>query len=157
MKIVINTCYGGFGLSPAGIRRMAELAGRPCYFFKIKRPGIMKAKVYTLITEAEADKEFMSDAFDIPNPNEVFSKVAWTKMTDKERKEENELYYKHVLTSRPENRTDANLVKAVEELGEAANGKYASLTVVEIPDDVEYEIKDYDGVETIHEAHRSWG
>ena len=26
----------------------------------------------------------------------------------------------------------------------------------EIPDDVEWEIDDYDGIETIHEVHRSW-
>jgi len=28
--------------------------------------------------------------------------------------------------------------------------------VVDIPDDIEYEIDDYDGIESVHEAHRSW-
>ena len=53
-------------------------------------------------------------------------------------------------------RTDAKLVECVETLGEEANGRYAELKVVEIPDDVEWEIDYYDGVETIHEVHRSW-
>ncbi len=53
-------------------------------------------------------------------------------------------------------RDDPKLVEVVERLGEAANGAHASLRVVEIPDDVEWEIDEYDGVETIHEKHRSW-
>jgi hypothetical protein len=44
----------------------------------------------------------------------------------------------------------------VEELGEAANGSYARLKVVEIPDDVEWTIKEYDGDEWIAEKHRTW-
>ncbi len=53
-------------------------------------------------------------------------------------------------------RTDPLLVEAVEVLGEKANGQYASLRVVEIPDDVEWYIHNYDGIESIHEKHRSW-
>lgn len=53
-------------------------------------------------------------------------------------------------------RTDPRLVECVETLGEEADGSLARLKVVEIPDDVEWEICDYDGVETIHEVHRSW-
>ena len=57
----------------------------------------------------------------------------------------------------PDDRADPILVRVVEELGAEANGKFASLKVVEIPDDVQYEIDDYDGFESIHEVHRSWG
>ena len=39
---------------------------------------------------------------------------------------------------------------------EKANGPCASLEIVQIPDDVEYEIDEYDGSESIHEVHRSW-
>ena len=53
-------------------------------------------------------------------------------------------------------RTDPKLIECVEKLGQEANGRYAALEVVEIPDDVEWEINDYDGIETIHEKHRSW-
>jgi len=44
----------------------------------------------------------------------------------------------------------------VEELGEKANGQCADLKIVEIPDDVEYEIEEYDGVEWVAENHRTW-
>lgn len=53
-------------------------------------------------------------------------------------------------------RNDPNLVKVVESLGEEANGQFSRLKVVEIPDDIEWFIDDYDGVETIHEKHRIW-
>ena len=53
-------------------------------------------------------------------------------------------------------RADPFLVEVVKELGEAANGEYASLKVVEIPDDVEWEISEYDGAEWIAECHRTW-
>lgn len=55
-----------------------------------------------------------------------------------------------------DHRDDAMLVRVVEELGGASNGLYSDLTVVEIPDGVDYEIDEYDGIETIHEVHRSW-
>ena len=53
-------------------------------------------------------------------------------------------------------RTDKKLIECVETLGYKANGRFADLEVVEIPDDVEWYIDNYDGIETIHEVHRSW-
>ena len=53
-------------------------------------------------------------------------------------------------------RNDAILVSIVEELGEDSWGGYAELKVVEIPDGIEWEIDDYDGIEWIAEAHRKW-
>lgn len=53
-------------------------------------------------------------------------------------------------------RTDTKLIECVETLGEEANGRWARLAVVEIPDDVDWEIDNYDGIETIREKHRSW-
>jgi hypothetical protein len=53
-------------------------------------------------------------------------------------------------------RDDPELVKVVEELGDAANGRFAQLEVVEIPADVDWFIDEYDGSESIHEKHRSW-
>lgn len=50
-----------------------------------------------------------------------------------------------------------HLVQAVRELEEAASGGSANLAVVEIPDDVKWHIHEYDGYETLHEDHRSWG
>lgn len=53
-------------------------------------------------------------------------------------------------------RDDPVLVQVVEELGTKADGWASHLKVVEIPDDVEYTIEDYDGVEHIAEVHRTW-
>lgn len=41
-------------------------------------------------------------------------------------------------------------------MGKKASGKCAELKVIEIPDGVDWEIDDYDGIETVHEKHRSW-
>lgn len=60
------------------------------------------------------------------------------------------------LTETEIKRDDPRLIACVEKLGEAANGDYAKLSVVEIPDDVEWFIDEYDGNETIREKHRTW-
>ena len=54
-------------------------------------------------------------------------------------------------------RTDPLLIQVVDELGREANGRCAKLKIVEIPDDIEWYIDDYDGLETVHEKHESWG
>ena len=53
-------------------------------------------------------------------------------------------------------RDDEALIKVVESLGELANSPYSSLKIVEIPDDVEWDIQEYDGVEWVAEKHRVW-
>ena len=55
-------------------------------------------------------------------------------------------------------RDDPALVQVVEEMGKAADGAYARLEVVEIPDDVAWHIEEYDGDgnEHIAEDHRTW-
>ena len=53
-------------------------------------------------------------------------------------------------------RDDPTLIQVIEKLGQDAWGNYAELKIVEIPDDVEWEINDYDGRECIEEKHRKW-
>ena len=55
-----------------------------------------------------------------------------------------------------EDRTNPKLVECVEKLGEDANGTFAELKVVEIPDDVEWTIEEHDGLEWVSEKHRVW-
>lgn len=57
-----------------------------------------------------------------------------------------------------EYRTDTRLIAAIEDVGaKAASGDSAQLKIVEIPDNVEWEIDEYDGIETVREVSRSWG
>jgi len=87
-KIVINKCYGGFGLSDEGKERYLELGG--------------KDKTWDMA------------------------------------------------------RNDINLVRVVEEMGKKVNGRFAKLQIIIIPDDVDWDIQEYDGMEWIAEIHRTW-
>lgn len=54
-------------------------------------------------------------------------------------------------------RTDLILISVIEDLGsEQASGEWARLKVIEIPDDVDWAIADYDNSEWVVEKHRSW-
>ena len=90
MKVVINSCYGGFGLSNKALDMYKQLS----------------------------------------NKSEV---------------------YAHEL-----DRTDPILIQVVETLDAEADGFYAKLRIIEIPDDVEWEITEYDGHESVEEVHRKW-
>jgi hypothetical protein len=158
MKVVINKCFGGFGLSPFAVKRLAELKGRPCYFFRRSTASLLHGDYLPTTPEAIRD-ELMFWAFDIPNPNEVFMREDnWHDMTMEQRRASSALYEKHTHnTGRELDRADPDLVRVVEELGsETASGRFAKLVVVEIPDGVEYEIDEYDGREHIAETHRTW-
>ena len=92
MKVVINNCYGGFGMTNADLEE-----------YKSRRD----------IT----DENFWY--YDIPRDCPV-------------------------------------LVSMVEEQGSAMNGEFSDLKVVEIPDDVEWYVEEYDGMEHVAESHRTW-
>ena len=57
---------------------------------------------------------------------------------------------------RDEIRVDKDVIKCIEKLGDKASVKYSHIEIVEIPDDVEWEIMEYDGYESVHEKHRVW-
>lgn len=136
MKLVINSCYGGFSLSRAAVKRFNELKGRTAYFFRQEYPD------KTFIPRDEENGGLMDWAFDVPNPND-FEIV--------------DLWDNHYLTNRPGDRGDPDLVRAIEELGsEAASGSCAKLKIVEIPDQINWELDEYDGIESVHQTHQSW-
>jgi hypothetical protein len=54
-------------------------------------------------------------------------------------------------------RSHPKLIAAIEKIGQKeASGSLAKIRVIEIPDGIEWEISDYDGIETVEERHRSW-
>lgn len=54
-------------------------------------------------------------------------------------------------------RSHPKLIAAIEKVGEKeASGSLAKVHIVDIPDGIEWEIDEYDCIETVHERHRSW-
>ena len=53
-------------------------------------------------------------------------------------------------------RTNPKLVEVVEKLGDKASAVLSDLKIIEVPDDVDWYIDEYDGWESIHEKHESW-
>lgn len=53
-------------------------------------------------------------------------------------------------------RDDPDLVAVIESLGQKAHGEFADLKVVQIPQDVNWVIQEYDGREWVAERHRTW-
>jgi hypothetical protein len=138
-KIVINKCFGGFGLSEEGYQRYAELKGLKLY--------------------PEKDKEFrltITHWIVPPNKRPKPLKKEWGKNSLKVRQKFNDEWEKCTIYDNDIPRDDPILVQVVEELKEKANGRCAKLKVVEIPDCIEWEISEYDGNEQIEETHKSW-
>jgi len=119
MKIIVNRCYGGFGLSDAAYERLIEL-GIPLVEYK---EGRTEDHTHQILKRDEKSA-FTDQAY-------------WDTWTREER-------------------THPLLVQVVEELGKAANNSYSDLEVIEIPDDVEWQVEEYDGREWIAEKHRTW-
>ena len=72
--------------------------------------------------------------------------------------EDNSYGMKRYYTNRTdrEHRTNELLIKVIEELREKASGSLGNVKVIEIPDNIEWEWDEYDGIESIHETHQSW-
>lgn len=136
MKIVVNRRFGGFSLSPLAIQQYLELKGKQCFFYKQDRE---KGGYYKVPLEE-------ADTYD----NSLTKDYGERTSDDWESFEEGYFYYNDI------ERNDPDLVTVVERLGGKANGTFANLKVVEIPDDVNWEIDEYDGSETVHEVHRTW-
>ena len=141
MKVVINKCYGGFGLSREGMVRYAELKGIPLYPEEDK---------YGNFTYWKTPKETRLDLI-------LDESRSWADMPIEKRQEFNRRYSEQTLYDREIKRDDPALVQVVEELGEKANDQFAELKIVDIPDGVNWEVEEYDGNEWIAETHRRWG
>lgn len=110
-KIVINNCYGGFGLSAAAIYMYADLAN----ITLVKQENHGLPHYYK---NSVSDDNYFHER-DIP-------------------------------------RDCVHLVQTVELLGALASNNFSELKVVEIPDDVSWQISEYDGHEWVAEKHRVW-
>lgn len=127
MKVVINKCYGGFGLSIKATTEYLKLKGKEPYFYNMAKRKVFNptsdfvyilTKDYGDILTDYAHEDYFSE-YDIP-------------------------------------RNDPDLITVVESLGKESWGQCSELEIIEIPDDIEWEVNDYDGREWISEKHRVW-
>lgn len=157
MKIVINKCFGGFSLSPLAVEQIAARKGRECYFFKQDISAGLDSDYLPMSLDEATERSLFFSAFSVPNPNEILERESnWHAMTMDERKAQSAIYESIEVSSRDYERNDPDLIAVVEELGDAANGRCAKLGIVEIPDGTDFVIEEYDGLEHIAEAHRTW-
>lgn len=124
MKIVINRCIGGYGLSREAILGYAEKIGIQLYYVDLHKLGVLC--FYTKPIEELEGLQVI---------------------------ETNGYHFDEYSISR----SDPLLVNIVETLGSRANGQYAQLKVVEVPDDVQWHIVcSGNGIESVHENHKVW-
>lgn len=90
--------------------------------------------------------------------------LAWTKKTDPNWSFFGLNYYTtspgeedQFFSSRNISRTDETLIKIIEQLGDEANGDFASLEIIDLQPGTKYRIQEYDGSEWIEtESDIEW-
>ena len=141
IKVVINKCHGGFGLSHEAVLLYLDRSGRQVWVEENDKFGGLIPFTYYLVPPEQRIEG---------DPDN------WHEMTLAERQAHNAAYSDTVFQDRDLARDDPALVAVVQELGAKADGRHAELKVVDIPDDVNWYIEEYDGCEWVAERHRTW-
>ena len=140
MKIVINKCYGGFGLSDKAVEMIMNRKGLNCFrYVQTKYKYSDRVNEFTRCDETEAN-------------NHLCVYYVTKDLGEKTNNLPIEFYWSVYSIDR----NDADLIAVVEKLGEEANGKFSKIKIVEIPDDVNWYIDEYDGIEVIYDENRCW-
>lgn len=131
-KVVINNQHGGFNLSEKALDKLVEEHG------------------FT-VTGTDDDGGYKNPDADIHDFTREYD------FTGEDGKPYTKRYYGLDDSYDEEIRCHPAVIEVVEELGsEEASGQHSTLKVVEVLDDVEFEIKEYDGNEWVAEKHRTW-
>lgn len=116
MKVAINRCFGGFGISNEAFEKLLTLKG--IEFEKV-------ASKYGDYDYYKAGCNRQDEAYLSP--------------------------YEYT-----NDRSDLHLISILEEMGRDAWGFAAEIVIVDVPDDIEWHISEYDGLEHVAENHRTW-
>lgn len=120
MKVAINRCFGGFGISNEAFEKL------------LTRKGIA-------FERAPAKFKIRTDEYDYYHAGHVG--------------EDDHFLFDYGFC---EDRTDPDLIAVIEEMGEAVDSWASEIAIVEIPDEVEWTLEEYDGMEHVAEKHRTW-
>ncbi len=136
-KVILNKCYGGFDVSKEAYQLYAKKKGLDLFCY-------------------ECDiKDYKNCIYKYTKENNLFSHY-FTKDFGDNVQLSNEDYEKYSLYLDASYREDPVLIEVVEELGKKADGNFSELKIVEIPDNLDYVIDDYDGIETLHQRVEEW-
>lgn len=140
IEVVVNRCFGGFGLSPKAQLLMLEKQGKQGFVYEEDRDSGWDNRKYNRVDEVP--KSGMK--------YHIVDKDLGATTTDKDE------FWKHRFSEYDVERDDPILVEVVKELGSEANGWAAQLEVVEIPDGTNWQLDEYDGRESVEEVHQRW-
>lgn len=132
-KIVINADYGGFSISEAAVYALAARKGLTVY-----KEGVRWQTTYWTVPPTDPGRVRFHTV-----------RANWVNVSISDRHAADAFYTAHTLNTRPEDRTDPDLIAVIEELGEAANGDHATLEIVDLPPGTMYRITEYDGYESV--------
>lgn len=151
-KVILNKCFGGFDVSPQAYQLYAMKKG---YSHLYKYIWDIPKNYSPFDTDDKNDRSYI--LVDLFNDN-IFGFYFTKYFGDKIRYSEisKEDWNKYHLSLNSNNREDPVLIEVVEELGDEASGALGELIIVEIPDDLNYVIDNYDGIETLHENVEVW-
>ncbi|GAG44527.1 unnamed protein product, partial [marine sediment metagenome] len=118
MKIAINKCFGGFGLSPKAIELYLKKQGKKCFFYKQTKYAFDGGKEeYTKISIDNLD-------------NDLFFSVYTRDMGDIFNKHNDKYFWYESFYDKK--RTDKLLIETIEELGEdESSGSCAKIEIIE--------------------------
>lgn len=134
MKVVINTCFGGFGLSTECIIEYLKLKGKECYFYNHD----YKTKTYVKTAGDNLSWNYIILTKDIGDVIEA------KELTDNWKN-----YIEYSFYDRDIKRNDKDLLKAIKKIGiKNSGGNLSQLKIVDVSGD-RYEIDSYDGNERI--------
>jgi len=140
-KVLINTCFGGYSLSKEATDLYCQKAGINATWYR----RMSKQTQLERIAEPPSTEECLPLINFYYCLNDDYGERISVIQNDT-------IFYADEIK-----RDDPLLIETVEELGsEKASGPYADLKIVAIPEDVVYEITDYDGRESVREISRVW-
>jgi hypothetical protein len=149
MKVVINSCFGGFSLSVEAIKKLTLLNAKciksitPLEYYGGNNPVYKKKRNWE-----EEWKKDLEEYYDIGDGFKAHKRDY--NIYD----ERTNLLYDFEDVNK--NRADENLIKVVKKLGKKSWGHCAELKIIEIPDNIDWGIDEYDGMESVEETHQSW-